>query len=134
MDRVLVIESKTSNLRRVEDFLEEFSKESGISEESHAKILVSVMEAVNNAILHGNREDQNKSVEIRFVDGASWLEVSITDEGEGFQPGDIPDPTMPENIENASGRGVFLMKKLADKVVFNASGNSVRMTFNLLNG
>jgi serine/threonine-protein kinase RsbW len=131
MDRVLVIESKVSNLRKVEDFLEEFSYEASLSRESYAKVLVSVMEAVNNAIVHGNHNDRMKKVQIHFIEGTSMLIVTVTDEGNGFSPDTVPDPTMPENIENASGRGVFLMRRLADEIEFNSRGNSVKMKFKL---
>ncbi len=131
MDRVLVIESKVSNLRKVEDFLEEFSYEASISREAYAKVLVSVMEAVNNAIVHGNHNDIGKKVHVHFREKTSILIVTVTDEGKGFSPDTIPDPTMPENIENASGRGVFLMRRLADEIEFNGQGNSVKMKFKL---
>lgn len=131
MDRVLVIESKVSNLRKVEDFLEEFSYEANISREAYAKVLVSVMEAVNNAIVHGNHNDMTKKVHVHFAEKTSILVVTVTDEGKGFSPEKVPDPTMPENIENASGRGVFLMRRLADEIEFNGQGNSVKMKFKL---
>jgi len=131
MDRVLIIESKVSNLRKVEDFLEEFSYEANVNREAYAKVLVSVMEAVNNAIIHGNHNDLNKKVHVHFMEETSILAVTVTDEGRGFSPDSIPDPTMPENIENASGRGVFLMRRLADEIEFNRQGNSVKMKFKL---
>jgi len=131
MDRVLIIESKVSNLRKVEDFLEEYSYEARVSREAYAKVLVSVMEAVNNAIVHGNHGDNNKKVKVQFIEDMSMLTVNVTDEGNGFLPGSVPDPTMPENIENASGRGVFLMRRLADEIEFNDKGNCVKMKFKL---
>jgi len=131
MDRVLVIESKVSNLRKVEDFLEEFSYEANVSREAYAKVLVSVMEAVNNAIVHGNHSDLKKKVHVHFIEETSMLVVTVTDEGKGFAPETVPDPTMPDNIENASGRGVFLMRRLADEIEFNRQGNSVKMKFKL---
>lgn len=131
MERVLIIESKVSNLRKVEDFLEEYSYEAQVSREAYAKVLVTVMEAVNNAIVHGNNGDNSKKVKVHFIDDNSILTVHISDEGNGFLPDSVPDPTMPENIENASGRGVFLMRRLADEIEFNETGNSVKMKFKL---
>jgi serine/threonine-protein kinase RsbW len=55
----------------------------------------------------------------------------VSDEGKGFKPREIPDPTKPENIESTNGRGVFLMSKLADEIEFNKKGNSVKMTFKI---
>lgn len=131
MDRVLIIESKVSNLRKVEDFLEEFAYEARVSREAYAKVLVSVMEAVNNAIVHGNHGNSKKKVKVHFIEEKSLLTVNVSDEGNGFIPDTVPDPTMPENIENASGRGVFLMRRLADEIEFNDKGNSVKMKFKL---
>jgi serine/threonine-protein kinase RsbW len=134
MERDLKIESSTVNLRRVEEFLEEISLEAGISGESYGKILVSVMEAVNNAIIHGNHGITTKKVTILFRYESSLLSVTVTDEGKGFIPDNIPDPTSPENIENIRGRGVFLMRRLADSIEYNESGNSVKMSFNRPSG
>jgi serine/threonine-protein kinase RsbW len=130
MNKSLVIESTTSNLRRVEEFLEEISHEAGFSGESYGKVLVSVMEAVNNAIIHGNHGDVSKRVTILLGYESSTLSITVTDEGNGFSPEMIPDPTSPENIENIRGRGVFLMRRLADTIEYNHSGNSVTMSFN----
>lgn len=134
MERNLVIESSTANLRRVEEFLEEISLEAGITGESYGKVLVSVMEAVNNSITHGNHSDLSKRVTILFKYESSTLSVTVTDEGKGFVPEMIPDPTSPENIENLRGRGVFLMRRLADTIEYNHSGNSVKMSFNRSSG
>jgi serine/threonine-protein kinase RsbW len=129
MDLSLTIESSTANLRKVEDFLEEISYEAGISREAFGKVLVSVMEAVNNSIIHGNGGDPSKKVNIRFTRDNDTLSVTITDEGGGFVPDEVPDPTSPENIENLRGRGVFLMRRLADIIEYSPSGNSVKMSF-----
>ncbi len=130
MERNLEIESSTANLRKVEEFLEVISLEAGITGESYGKVLVSVMEAVNNAITHGNGGDTGKTVVILFKCETSVLSVTVTDEGKGFFPDLIPDPTSPENIENIRGRGVFLMRRLADTIEYNQVGNSVKMSFN----
>jgi serine/threonine-protein kinase RsbW len=57
------------------------------------------------------------------------LDITVTDEGEGFEYGNLPDPTDPKNIENLHGRGVFLMRRLADSIEYNTSGNEVKMRF-----
>jgi serine/threonine-protein kinase RsbW len=129
MHRVLKIESEISNLRIVEKAIDEISTELGVKEDNYGKIMVSTMEAVNNAIVHGNKADIKKFVEIKFLYKNKELIVSVEDEGPGFKPKEIPDPTKPENIENLHGRGVFLMSKLADSIVFNKKGNRVTMSF-----
>jgi len=90
---------------------------------------VSTLEAVNNAILHGNNSDPGKIVEILISFKNSELSITVKDEGLGFKPEKVPDPTIPENIESINGRGVFLMSRLADKLTFNKRGNTVKMIF-----
>jgi serine/threonine-protein kinase RsbW len=125
----LKIESDIANLTIVENEIETLINENGIDKDNYGKILVSVMEAVNNAIIHGNKNNVKKSVEVEIELIDDCLKVIVTDEGNGFVPGNIPDPTKPENIESVNGRGVFLMSKLADNIEFNEKGNSVKMTF-----
>jgi serine/threonine-protein kinase RsbW len=129
MVKTIRIESDINNLRVVENEIDTLSNETGIGQDSYGRIMVSVMEAVNNAILHGNKSDVRKYVEIIIHFDESLLEVTVTDEGKGFKPSEIPDPTRPENIEAIDGRGVFLMSRLADEIEFNRKGNSVKMIF-----
>ena len=88
---------------------------------------VGVSEALANAILYGNGADPAKRVRVEVE--LSWHEVSLVvyDEGVGFDPGAIPDPTLPENIESAGGRGIFLLRELMDEVRYNECGNCVRL-------
>jgi serine/threonine-protein kinase RsbW len=129
MKKNIIIRSEIINLRIVEKALDEISAEIGISEDNYGKIMVSAMEAVNNAIVHGNKSDSAKEVKIEIIHKNRLLIISVEDQGKGFKYMEIPDPTKPENIENISGRGVFLMSKLADKIEFNESGNKVTMSF-----
>jgi serine/threonine-protein kinase RsbW len=129
MLRQLTIESDIANLTKVENAIDSLTNEIGISKDSYGKIMVAVMEAVNNAIIHGNKADLKKRVEIEFRSERGNLNVSVTDEGKGFKPGEVPDPTRPENIEEISGRGIFLMSKLADEIEFNRKGNNVILKF-----
>jgi serine/threonine-protein kinase RsbW len=129
MHKEFKIGSEISNLRIVEKVIDEISIELGMKEEVYGKILVSAMEAVNNAIVHGNKADTKRYVKIEFLYKKRELFISVEDEGQGFRPQEIPDPTKPENIENITGRGVFLMSKLADSIKFNEKGNRVTMSF-----
>jgi len=129
MNKKFKIESKIENLRIVEKAIDEVSNEIGFNHDNYGKILVSTMEAVNNAIVHGNKKNESKWVEIEITYKKNILKICVSDEGTGFRPKDIPDPTRAENIENLSGRGVFLMSKLADKIEFNETGNKVTMSF-----
>ena len=125
----IAIKSDIENLRVVETLVDTLSKKLGISDEVYGKILISTVEAVNNAILHGNKGKKEKIVKIDFNADGNMFEVTVKDEGDGFEFNNIPDPTDPANIENLHGRGVFLMRSLADRIEFNNSGNEVRMHF-----
>ena|SRR5665648_235237 len=129
MIETITIKSDIENLTIVENMVDTLSKRLGVSDDVYGKILVSTVEAVNNAIIHGNKGDVNKSVTVVISADGNILGVSVTDQGKGFEYDQIPDPTKPENIENLNGRGVFLMRNLADRLEFNESGNEVKMEF-----
>lgn len=129
MFKRIKIESKISNLRIVENAIDEATNEIGISKDNYGKILVSTLEAVNNAILHGNKANPEKFVDIKIYFKGNELKIIVTDQGLGFSPEKVPDPTKPENIEAINGRGVFLMSRLADTIEYNKKGNSVTMIF-----
>jgi serine/threonine-protein kinase RsbW len=129
MRKAIKIKSNIENLRIVEKAIDEISTELGLAQEAYGKIMVSALEAVNNAVMHGNGNNEEKVVKIVIIVKNREMTVSVEDEGEGFIPEKIPDPTHPENIENLRGRGVFLMSRLADEIKFNSKGNRVIMTF-----
>jgi serine/threonine-protein kinase RsbW len=129
MYKKIRIESKVENLRVVEKEIDETTTVIGISQDDYGKILVCTMEAVNNAIMHGNRSNPEKIVDIELSFDSNELHIKVTDEGTGFKPEKVPDPTTPENIEELNGRGIYLIKHLADNIEFNERGNSVKMTF-----
>jgi len=129
MYKKLKIESRQNSLRIVEKVIDEVTSELGISQDSYGKIMVSTMEGVNNAIMHGNKAIPEKLVDIEFNCKGDELRIKIRDQGKGFRPQDVPDPTLPKNIEELNGRGVFLMSHLADEIKFSKKGNSVTMTF-----
>jgi serine/threonine-protein kinase RsbW len=129
MYKKIKIESTIGSLRIVENAIDEATAVIGISQDDYGKILVSAMEAVNNAILHGNHSNPEKIVDIEIAYKSNELQITVTDEGAGFRPETVPDPTTPENIEAINGRGIYLMSHLADKIQYNKKGNSVTMTF-----
>lgn len=131
MKRNIDIASEVSNIRKIENAIDELSNELKINKDSYGKILVATLEAVNNAIIHGNKTDINKHVNVGFILSKGILNITVKDEGTGFNPLVIPDPTSPENIESLHGRGVYLMNNLADDIEFNTDGNQVTMKFNL---
>ncbi len=92
---------------------------------------VGLMEALSNAMLNGNDCDPSKRVRVEVFVSAGSLTARITDEGNGFDPRRLPDPTAPHNILKPNGRGIFLMRKLVDEVHFNERGNSVTLVVRL---
>lgn len=129
MYKKIRIESTVEKLRIVENAIDDATAVIGISQDNYGKILVSAMEAVNNAILHGNKSNPEKIVDIEISFKSNELKIKVTDEGPGFKPESVPDPTTPENIEALNGRGIYLMSHLADKIKYSEKGNSVTMTF-----
>lgn len=129
MRKTLTIGSDLKNLRKVEKMIDDLSSQVGVERNCYGKLMVSAMEAVNNAVVHGNKADPAKKVRILIKHEGSELEISVEDEGNGFRYDAVPDPTLPENIEKLTGRGVFLMRKLADEVKFNEKGNIVTLIF-----
>lgn len=86
---------------------------------------VALSESLANAIICGNQQDQTKWVDVKVDLRPEAIEVQVTDEGDGFDPSTIPDPTRPEDLEEPCGRGLFLIRRLVDEVRFNAKGNSI---------
>jgi serine/threonine-protein kinase RsbW len=88
---------------------------------------VGLTEALTNAMLYGNRKDPDKRVRILARFSADEISIVVTDEGHGFDPDGVPDPTTPANIRRARGRGIFMIRQLMDHVEYNTRGNSVRL-------
>ena len=131
MERVLNITSRIENLREVEKMVDEISTACSMSSEVYGNVLIATLEAANNAILHGNKLDESKDVNLEFKWDENQLELVVTDQGKGFNYKEIPDPTAPGNVEKVNGRGVFLMEKLSDDINFMENGSKVSLTFNL---
>jgi serine/threonine-protein kinase RsbW len=131
MEKVIKIDSKIENLRKIEKIIDELSGEYEISEDIYGNILIAALEATNNAIMHGNKLDDSKFVNIEFKLDDDKLRIKVDDEGQGFDFKHIPDPTSPENIENVNGRGIFLMTKLSDKIKFSRNGATVELQFKI---
>src|SRR4030042_2139678 len=131
MERTYKISSRIENLRKIEKLVDDLSTELNISSDIYGNILIASLEAANNAIIHGNKLDENKLVNISIKKDDRSLKIMIEDEGDGFDYRNIPDPTAPENIENVNGRGIFLMEKLSDKIEFSKNGARVELEFNL---
>jgi serine/threonine-protein kinase RsbW len=131
--KALKFQSRPENISIVEKFVDDLKNEINIGDEVYGNVLISLTEAANNAIIHGNKCDEKKEVEITysFDPRSRHLSFIIKDQGPGFDYNNLPDPTAPENLEKTSGRGVFLMMQLADMVVFSDNGATAEMQFKL---
>jgi serine/threonine-protein kinase RsbW len=128
----LQLPSRINSITLMENFIDELSVKYGFSDEIYANVLTCLSEAVINGIVHGNRQSPEKKVYINLeVIENKRLIFTVSDEGEGFDFNNLPDPTAPENLENLTGRGVFIIKKLADQCIFNSKGNELELHFKI---
>ncbi len=129
----LTLHSNPKNIRKVERFLTKVSQHIALDEIQFHKLMVSLTEAVNNAIVHGNKSNPQRKVAIlcELYDGGLWLRVR--DQGRGFRPDEIESPLKEENLLRESGRGIFLMRTLMDRVEFfrTAEGMEVGLWLDL---
>jgi serine/threonine-protein kinase RsbW len=131
MKKMLEIPSKIESLKEVEKLVDEISKELKLENTLYGNVLIALIEAVNNSIIHGNKGKEEKKVTVDINKKEDLLNITIKDEGKGFDYENIPDPTAPENLENINGRGIFLMKSLSDNIEFHDNGSTVEIQFNL---
>lgn len=123
------IPSIQHNIRIIESFIDNAKERFHLDDDLYGNIMIAVTEAVNNAIKHGNSMNEKKSVFLSLHLEKSIIRFVIKDEGNGFDYQNLPDPTLPENLHKPSGRGIFLMKHLADEVSFKEGGRIVELTF-----
>jgi serine/threonine-protein kinase RsbW len=127
----LQLQAKEASIVQLESLIENIADRYHISEDTFANMMTCLNEALINAMKHGNKMDPNKKVIINAEVEPKRIIWTVTDEGEGFDYTHLPDPTAPENLENLAGRGVFIIKHLADQCIFNASGNEVELHFKI---
>lgn len=124
--------SKGENITIIERLVDDLCERHHIQEEHYGNILIALTEAVNNAIYHGNKQDPDKKVIVKYHADEDEFQFIIEDEGPGFDFENVPDPTSPENIEKPNGRGVFLMRHLSDEIGFDDDGRIVQLAFKSL--
>ncbi|MBN2519923.1 MAG: ATP-binding protein [Bacteroidales bacterium] len=127
----LIFKSDIKNINLVEKLIDDISTNYDIHSDVYGKILLGVVEGVNNAIVHGNKLDREKDVVLEYSITDDNIEFIIYDQGQGFDYDKVPDPTKPENIEKSHGRGIFLMNHLADEIEFENNGSTVKLIFNI---
>ncbi|MFT7380221.1 MAG: serine/threonine-protein kinase RsbW [Roseivirga sp.] len=125
------IPSLIENIRIVESFIDNAKDKYQLEDDLYGNIMIAVVESVNNAIIHGNGLAKEKSVQLSMTLADTSVVFTIKDQGKGFNFNKLPDPTSPENLTKTGGRGIFLMKHLADEVSFKNEGQQVDLTFYL---
>ncbi|MBL7850480.1 MAG: ATP-binding protein [Cyclobacteriaceae bacterium] len=119
----------TENIRMIESFIDNAREKFHLDDDIYGNIMIAVTEAVNNAIKHGSHNDSSRNVNLSLLVDGTTLKFRIEDQGQGFDYLHLPDPTAPENLEKPGGRGIFLMKHLADEVTFLDGGRVVELSF-----
>ena len=126
--RDVVIASDPAEARRLQEEIEQHLQVHRVSERDAFSIRLALEEALVNAIKHGNQLDRSKKVAISYRVQTDRFEITITDEGTGFDPADVPDPTAVENLERPCGRGLMLMRHYMTEVHYAGCGNCVSMS------
>ena len=122
---ILIIPSNLNELNQVVDFSKRISQKANLTQEQSDNLAIVLTELVNNAIIHGNKMISNKRVYLTSKIYSDRLEVYIRDQGSGFEPSKIENPTNPENIWKENGRGIFLVQNLIDEVEFLRSNSGM---------
>uniref|UniRef100_UPI00321756D5 ATP-binding protein n=1 Tax=uncultured Draconibacterium sp. TaxID=1573823 RepID=UPI00321756D5 len=123
---ILEIKSKKSELKKVEKFISNVFATYQLKKECFNKVLLCVTEAVINSIIHGNKGDHTKKVELTVNCKTHLISVKITDEGEGFDVNNLPNPIQKDNLLKESGRGIHIIRTIANEVSFNEKGNQLQ--------
>ena len=123
----LTLASNPKQIGKVEPFLMKVKRSTRLDEIQFHKLMVSLTEAVNNAILHGNKSDNRKKVTVKCEVMPGWLVLQISDQGGGFDPEHVGSPLKKKNLMKEDGRGIFLMKTLMDKVEFDVGEHGVQV-------
>lgn len=122
--------SRREFLDPVHALAERFCERVGFTEDETYWCITAIREAITNAVIHGNRERPGTHVDVRLERDGDRIEITVTDEGEGFDPESLPDPVSEEHLLDATGRGVYLIRQLMDEVSFSfpeEGGTSLRM-------
>ena len=123
--------SHPSCISEVEDFVQRLVNRLNVDPNLYPNILISLTEAVNNAMQHGNQFDKTKNILVSYQEQPHQIRLTISDEGSGFDPYKIPDPTSQDHIQEEGGRGVFLMKQLTDEIHFLDHGRTVELLWRI---
>ena len=126
---IINIGSDINNIGQLESITQSIIDTFSLRQEKYPVILIATTEAVSNAIIHGNKEQSAKEVEIYAKVTNDDLYIQVKDQGTGFDFTDLPDPTKPESIEKEGGRGILLINELCDEYQFQDGGSTIEMLF-----
>ncbi len=130
--RKISLSSEWISLNEAEKFIHEFCSDYSVDQNRLSEVQSAVLAAVNNAIQYGHQEHGPRLFYLEsYISDSNSMNFVITDSGKGFDINNIPDPTDPANIEKKCGRGIYLMRKLADKCTFKKNGSEVVLEFEL---
>ncbi|MBA2731619.1 MAG: ATP-binding protein [Acidobacteria bacterium] len=127
----LVLPSRIEAINEAASAAAEFVKRSGLDEDAAYGVDMAVREAVTNAVMHGNRQDEAKTVEVSLKSLPGAIEITVRDQGKGFDTESVPDPTDPQNLLKTSGRGILFIRTFMDEVEWSRhpqGGTVIRMT------
>ncbi len=128
----LELESHPDVVHQVIELLDELKEQYEFKEDVFGSLIVAVSEAINNSVVHGNKLDPAKKVNVDIeLRNHYQLVIRVKDEGPGFDKDNLPDPLHPDNLLKPNGRGVYYMKTMAEDVVFNETGNEVELYFHV---
>ncbi|MDI6402300.1 ATP-binding protein [Balneolaceae bacterium ANBcel3] len=127
----LTLSTNPKELDRLAAFSESLSESLGLNDDLTYRVMLTLSEAVTNAMVHGNKNDPKKKVHVEATAEKGVLSFTVSDEGPGFDPASLPDPTLESNLLKTSGRGVWLIHQFADQVHYCEHGNKVHIVFNI---
>lgn len=128
----LTLKSSPCQVSKLETYVKEIMKTCKLKEDMYANILISLTEAVNNAIIHGNKKDESKQVCIECEQSKKTIVLKVEDEGNGFNVMNVKDPLAPERRSMCGGRGVMIMNELCDRVHYHKNGSKVEIHFKII--
>ncbi|SRR6056297_3277838 len=129
MNKTISFASDIKNICVVEQLIDDINRKFNLDKDIYGNILIAVLEAVTNSVIHGNKRNPDKKVNLQFEATEKEFQFIIEDEGPGFNYENVPDPTKPINVEKPHGRGIFLMIKLSDDITFENKGRRVKLKF-----
>ena len=125
--RKLVLDSLMENVEQAAYFAEKAAKDMHFSDEDIDDIAIALTEAVSNAMIHGNKSDATKKIVVEISQKSDRMIMTVLDEGKGFDPNDVDNPLLPENLLKENGRGIFILKSLMDKIEYSSSNYNTQI-------